>query len=97
MDERIGEELHRFEKACNEFTDIFVEEEKSFPPVHGNARYRAEIIRKSWKKGNFWYFHALKSPKGLYNPFVQHIQPLFDFRPDIKFAQTVSAYWAPDA
>ena len=49
------------------------------------------------KIGNFWYFHALKSPKGLYNIFVQHIQPIFELQQDIKFAEIVSAYWAPNA
>jgi hypothetical protein len=64
--------------------DIFKEEEKSFPSVYGSAVYRADIMRRGWKTGNFWYFHALKSPKGLYNLFVQHIQPIFEPRRDIK-------------
>jgi hypothetical protein len=38
-----------------------------------------------------------KSPKGLFNLFAQHIQPIFEPRRDIRFAQMVSAYWAPDA
>jgi len=97
VDELIGDELHQFENACEEFMDIFEEEEKSFPPVYGSALCRADIMRRGWKKGNFWYFHALKSPKGLYNLFVQHIQPIFEPRREIKWAQMVSAYWAPNA
>jgi hypothetical protein len=60
-------------------------------------------MRRGWKIGNFWYFHALKSPKGLFNIFWQHVQPIFEprrdnLKPDIDgFAQIVSPYWAPDA
>jgi hypothetical protein len=83
VDELRGEELQNFDTACKEFMDIFEEEEKSFSSVYGSAMYRADIMRKGWKMGNFCYF--------------QHIQPIFEPRRDIKFAQMVSAYWAPDA
>lgn len=33
--------------------------------------------KKGWTIGNFWYFHALESPKGLYNLFLGHIQPRY--------------------
>ncbi|OBT85763.1 hypothetical protein VE02_05833 [Pseudogymnoascus sp. 03VT05] len=63
-----------------------------------SSGYRAGIMRSGWKIGNFWYFHALKSPKGLFNLFVQHIQPIFEpRRRDNGFAKMVAAYWAPDA
>ena len=78
VDEFKGEELQKFESACQEFMDIFEEEEKSFPSVYGSAVYRAGIMRRGWKIGNFWYFHALKSRKGLFNLFVQLIQPIFE-------------------
>ncbi|PVH73310.1 hypothetical protein DL98DRAFT_552741 [Cadophora sp. DSE1049] len=87
VDELKGEELQKFENVCEEFMDIFEEEEKSFPFVYGSAICRADIMRKGWKMGNFWYFYALKSPKRLYNLFVQHIQPIFKVQRDIKFAQ----------
>lgn len=96
MDKLKGKELQKFENTCKEFMDIFEEEEKSFPSVYGSTIYRTDIIRRGWKIRNFWYFHTLKSPKGLYSLFVQHIQPIFEPRRDIKFAQMVSAYWAPD-
>lgn len=97
VDELVDEELERFDTACNEFMDIFEEEEKSFAPVYGSAAYRASIMRTGWKSGSFWYFHALNSPKGLYNLFIQHIQPIFELKPSAEFAQVVSAYWAPGA
>jgi len=97
VDELKDEELPKFENVCEEFMDVFEEEEKLFPSVYGSVIYRADIMRRGWKIGNFWYFHALKSPKGLYNLFSQHIQPIFEPRRDIKFAQMISAYWAPNA
>ncbi|KAH8746164.1 hypothetical protein F5882DRAFT_387429 [Hyaloscypha sp. PMI_1271] len=46
VDELKGEELQKFENACEEFMDIFEEEEKSFPSVYGSAVYRADIMRR---------------------------------------------------
>lgn len=98
IDELRGVELEGFGKAYHEFVDIFEEEERpSFLPIYRSAVYRADIMRRSWEMGSFWYFHALKSSKGLYNIFTQHIQPIFEPRRDIRFAYMVSAYWAPNA
>lgn len=103
VDELEGDELQTFEKAYQEFMDIFEEEEKSFFPTYGSATCRTDIMRRGWKIGNFWYFQALKSPKGLFNLFRQHVQPIFEpqrenFMPDFDgFAQIVSPYWASDA
>jgi hypothetical protein len=100
VDELEGEELQKFENAYQDFVDIFEEEEKSFSPTYGSATYRANVMRRGWKIGNFWYFHALKSPKGLFNLFRQHVQPIFEdnSKPDFRsFAQIVSPYWSSDA
>ncbi len=103
VDELEGDELQTFEKAYQVFTDIFEEEEKNFSSTYGSATYRTDIMRRGWKIGNFWYFHALKSPKGLFNLFRQHVQPIFESRRDNftphvdEFAQIVSPYWASDA
>jgi hypothetical protein len=73
--------------------EIFEEEEKSFASPYGHIAYRTGIISRGWETGNFWYFHALKSPKGLYNLFEQHIQPIFENTSKIgarSFAQTIS-------
>lgn len=103
VDEFRGEELQRFDEAYQAFTEVFEEEERSFSPTFGSATYRADIMRRGWKIGNFWCFHALKSQKGLYNLFRQHVQPIFEPKlqnipADIDmFSQTVSPYWAADA
>lgn len=101
VDELDGDELPKFEKACQDFTKIFEEEEKSLSSPYASATYRTDIMRKGLKTGNFWYFHALKSPKGLYNLFWQHLQPMFEpqgegLKTDIdRFSEVVSPYWAP--
>jgi hypothetical protein len=103
IDELKDDHFHQFEKAHQEFTDIFEQEGKSFSPTHGSVTYRADTMRRGWKVGSFWYFHALNSPRGLYNLFWQHIQPMFDpppndAKPDVDgFANVVSPFWATDA
>lgn len=103
MDELGGDELQTFEMAYQDFTDIFEEEENKCPLAYGSVIYRTDIMRRGWKIGNFWYFHALKSPKGLFNLFRQHVQPIFESRRDNftphldDFARILSPYWASDA
>lgn len=96
----LTEEHHdAFREACAEFMDIFEEEEeKSYPPIKSICSYRTTLMRKGLENGNFWYFQALESPKGLYNLFRQHIHPIFEPTRDINpdFSRTVSKYWAAD-
>jgi hypothetical protein len=46
VDELKGEELQKFKNVCEEFIDVFEEEEKLFPSVYGSAIYRADIMRR---------------------------------------------------
>ncbi|CAD6445326.1 d571664c-5b90-4b14-a3af-6e38a8324e15-CDS [Sclerotinia trifoliorum] len=96
VDDLVGQHLDSFSKAHGEFTEIFEEEEKSLPSGDGVASYRTKIMSKGWKIGNFWYFQALDSPKGLYNIFRDHIQSIFapSHNTDSDFPRIVSEYWA---
>lgn len=98
-DDLIGQRLKDFSEAHHEFVDTFEEEEKSFPPRGGVDSYHTNIIRNGWKIGNFWYFQALDSPKGLYNIFPDHIQPNFapSHNVDPDFPRIVSEYWTAGA
>lgn len=100
-DDIVGKHLDTFNKAHHEFMEIFEEEEKSFPLWNGAVvgSYRANMLRKGWEIGNFWYFQALDSPKGLYNIFRDHIQPTFapSHNVDSHFPRIVSEYWTVDA
>ncbi len=95
-----GEHLEAYSTVHNEFLDAFENEERSFPTINGDASYRTRIMRRGWTIGNFWYFHALDNPKGLYNMFIQHIQPMFidlDDKGIIDFERTLTPYWSVDA
>lgn len=94
-----GEHLEAYSKIHKEFVDTFENEERSFPPINGEVSYRTRIMRRGWTTGNFWYFHALDSPKGLYNIFLQHIQPMFIKLDDggrADFERTLAPYWGVD-
>jgi len=99
VDDLLGENLDTFSKAYDEFLEIFEEEELRYPPLFNACSYRTNIMRKGWKIGNFWYFHALDSPKGLFNLFRDHIQPRFAASQSddpSDFSRIVSEYWAVD-
>lgn len=98
VDELTGGHLETFSEAYEEFVGIFEEEEQQFSPINNDHSYRTNLMRNGWQVGNFWYFHALDSPKGLFNLFSQHIYPLFAPSSQSKdhFARVVSDFWAPD-
>lgn len=97
-DNILGEYLDKFSEAHNKFIRVF-EEEKRYPPLFDVCSYRTNIMRKGWTIGNFWYFQALNSPKGLFNIFRDHIQPKFaesQSADPSDFSRIVSEYWAVD-
>ncbi|KKK16554.1 hypothetical protein AOCH_004573 [Aspergillus ochraceoroseus] len=96
IDDLTGEHLDTFRQAYEEFMDVCKEEEKSFPRITNTCLYRTELMGKGWQIGNFWYFQALDSPKGLFNLFHQHIHPIFAsaHRVSSDFSRVVSDYWA---
>jgi hypothetical protein len=98
VDEITGEHLETFSEAYEEFVGVFGEEEKQIPPINNDHSYRTDLMRNGLQIGNFWYFHALDSPKGLFNLFSQHIYPRFASPCQSKddFARVVSDFWAPD-
>lgn len=71
-----GENVDSFTKAKDEFLRIFEKKEKLFP-LTDDCSYRTNIMKRGWTIGNFWYLHALESPRGLYNLFLDHIQPRY--------------------
>jgi hypothetical protein len=64
VDELEGDELQTFEKAYQDFTDIFEEEEKSFSPTYGSATYRTDIMRRVGRLEISGTSTHLKAPKG---------------------------------
>lgn len=95
----IGESLVKFSKARDQFMEIFEEEEKRYPPLFNSCAYRTNIMRKGWEVGNFWFFQALDSPRGLFNIFRDHIQSKFAVSQSADpsdFSRIVSEYWSVD-
>lgn len=61
----------------------------------------SKTMRTGWATGNFWFFSALNTFKGLYSLFIQHIQPRYGTPVEAldDFEQIVASYWtaaAPD-
>lgn len=87
-----GEPLETFGQILDEYLEAFAGEEMK---MVGQALYQTPIMRRCWESGAFWYFQAVKSPKGLYRIFNHHIQRLFCPEHCRKrvFDQVVSPYW----
>ncbi|PYH74510.1 uncharacterized protein BO88DRAFT_439965 [Aspergillus vadensis CBS 113365] len=89
VDQIYGEHLDTFSDMHAEFMHVFDQEEQAYAGEAGaRALNLTSIMKKGWGIGNFWYFHALETPKGLYN--------IFSGSHTTKFERTISPYWAPD-
>ncbi|RAH59988.1 hypothetical protein BO85DRAFT_467618 [Aspergillus piperis CBS 112811] len=94
-----GEHLDAFSEIHAEFMEVFDQEEQNRSQAGKKILGLASIMRRGWATGSFWYFHALETPKGLYNIFLDHIQPRYSKLDDagmVEFERTVSPYWTPD-
>ena len=101
VDALTNKNLKTFNSAREEFMKVFEKEEKLFPAINDipSFRTRTSLMRSSWETGRLWYFHALGSPKGLYNLFHSHIYPRFAPQSEAtaNFPRLVSTFWASDA
>ena len=90
-----GKNLGSFTEAKNEFLEIIEKRREAISIEWCDYSYRTNLMRKGWTIGNFRYFHALESPKDLYNLFLDHIQPRYasSHREDSDFMRIVSEYW----
>lgn len=68
------ESVAELDTLLKEYFDIYEEEEKT----RNGTLYQAPIMRHAWDTGSFWYFQAVKIPKGMYRVFNSNIQPLFN-------------------
>ena len=94
-----GAHLDAFSVIHAEFMTVFEEEERANPLAGNKVFNLTDIMRQGWTLGRFWYFHALETPKGLYNIFLEHIQPRFSKLDDagmVEFERIISPYWTPD-
>ncbi|OAA57225.1 Aminoglycoside phosphotransferase [Cordyceps fumosorosea ARSEF 2679] len=66
--------LDEYEETLEEYLAVYADEERR---RHGSTR-QAELQLKTWRNGGFWFFHAAMIPKGMYNLFNGHIQPMYN-------------------
>ncbi|OIW33075.1 hypothetical protein CONLIGDRAFT_628013 [Coniochaeta ligniaria NRRL 30616] len=58
----------------NEYINIYQAEEMA----SNGVLIHSPVMRHVWETGSFWYFHAIKVPKGMHRVFNSNIQPLFN-------------------
>lgn len=60
---------------------------------------QAPLMREVWTSGGFWFLNAVIIPKGMYNLFTDHVQPLFNKEHGSKrvFDDVVYWYWGVGA
>ncbi|KAH8707879.1 hypothetical protein HC256_010040 [Beauveria bassiana] len=84
-----------FDEAVKEYLTVYEEEEVR----RGGSGRQAEVQRRAWDSGSFWFFRAATVPKAMYNLFNWHIQPLFnEAHPDQSvFDEVFFFYWGRGA
>ncbi|KAK8147946.1 hypothetical protein G3M48_000645 [Beauveria asiatica] len=89
--------LHRqeYEEALEEYLAVYMDEEQT---RNGSTR-QADLQRRTWRSGSFWFFKAATIPKGMYNLFNRHIQPMFnEDHPEMSvFDDVLYWYWGVEA
>ncbi|POR33924.1 Uncharacterized protein TPAR_05878 [Tolypocladium paradoxum] len=63
-----------YEAVLEEYLAVYEAEEQR----RNGSVVQAAVKRHVWQRGSFWYFHAVSVPKGMYNLFNRHVQPLFN-------------------
>ncbi|KAK2792732.1 hypothetical protein FQN52_002794 [Onygenales sp. PD_12] len=72
-----------YSKLGNEFIDILEEEERlmtkesTLPEEVTNGLTYAELLRRLWRQGTFWYCFGLDSPTGLHHIFYNRLKPRY--------------------
>lgn len=89
------ESVAEIDGLLKEYIAIYKEEETA----QNGALYQAPVIQHVWKSGSFWYFQAVKVPKGIYRVLNSNIQPLFnkDHCEESIFDQVFWWYWSANA
>ncbi|KKZ63886.1 hypothetical protein EMCG_01839 [[Emmonsia] crescens] len=98
VDEIEDAEYERFKTCYNQFVDIFeqVEASTNTPLCHdGNLYSRGTLMKTALDDCQYWYLSALHTPKGLFNLFRMHLEPMFDKAPKAVIREGVSPFWKP--
>lgn len=101
VDQLEGEHLVAYNHMHEEFMEAFENEERLQYNTVGEKEslLRTRTMRRTWEFGGYFYFHALESPTGFFNLFLQHIWPRFPASEAAKrgFDEALSPFWGFDA
>lgn len=89
------ESVAEYEGVLEEYLAAHEEEEE----LRNGGAVQAPLMREVWKSGGLWFFNAVTSPKGMYNLFTDHVQPLFNKEHGRRriFDDVVYWYWGVGA
>ena len=100
LDELEGENKGDFDRMAEDFLEIFEQEDRC---VARNSSlepgFCTAVMRAALQKKMHWYWSSLNEPRGMYNLFLEHIQPLFapshsEGEPAILFQKIIAPYWS---
>jgi hypothetical protein len=66
-----------FVPVCQEFLDIFGQEQSSRESSQKPAFDAVGVVRTAFEKKSHWYFAGLKYPRVTYSFLIHHLQPLY--------------------
>ncbi|KHN98654.1 Protein kinase-like domain protein [Metarhizium album ARSEF 1941] len=86
--------IAEYEAILEEYWAAYQDEERK----RNGTVIQVPLQRDVWSRGSFWYFHAIRVPKGMYTLFNRHIQPLFNKEHAEKkiFDEVFYWYWGFD-
>ncbi|EXJ82347.1 hypothetical protein A1O3_06160 [Capronia epimyces CBS 606.96] len=100
LDQLEGERIGDFDNMCDDFLQMFEDEDNSterdscLEPGFCTAVMKSALERKT-----HWYWSSLNEPRGMYNLFMEHIQPLFapshsEGEQACWFQEILAPYWS---
>jgi hypothetical protein len=96
-----------YSKLSDEFINVLEEEEtrmtkeSTLPETVVDGLTYAELLRRSWQQGTFWYCLALDSPTGLHHIFYNRLRPKYQVPDESTFDEgfyiTAPTFWTTRA
>lgn len=95
----------QYSEVCNEFMDIFQQEEKKLMNKElvkeVEDLFFTKLLKRLWERGTFWYCWALDSPTGLHHIFYNRIRPKYTAPDESAFEDSfyhvAPTFWSKDA
>ncbi|KAM3495338.1 hypothetical protein MY3957_001361 [Beauveria namnaoensis] len=87
--------FQEYSETLEEYLAVYEDEELK----RNGSSWQADMQRQTWQKGSFWFFHAVRDSKAMYNLFNRHIQPMFNAEhPEMQiYDDVLCCYWGHGA